>query len=259
MKKIFIAAICLAGSFSSNAFAQKATMQKQEEMILIQSKILNQLDSISKVQAEMKSLYGTPMNMENEVTKISYAYGISLAENLISQGITEIDYTAFSKGMKDIYTNSDLDMTVTEAQQVLNEFLSEIMQRKAEAAKAVGEQFLAENAKRDGVMVTESGLQYEVMVAANGPKPTSTTKVTVHYHGTTIDGKVFDSSVERGQPASFGLNQVIPGWTEGLQLMSKGAKYRFFIPSDLAYGARGAGNAIGPHQALIFEVELISF
>lgn len=259
MKKILIAAICLVGLFTPNVFAQKATMQKQDELIAIQSQILNQLDGISRVQEEMKSLYGTPMNMENEVTKISYAYGISLAENLIGQGITEIDYTAFSKGMKDVFTNSDLEMTVAEAQQILNEFLSEIMQRKAEAAKAVGEQFLAENAKRDGVKVTESGLQYEVLVAADGPKPTATTKVTVHYHGTTIDGKVFDSSVERGQPASFGLNQVIPGWTEGLQLMSKGAKYRFFIPSDLAYGARGAGNAIGPHQALIFDVELISF
>lgn len=254
-----IVAVFAFATLGNGLFAQKATKATQDEILKVQQQILNQVDSIKQLQAQMKSLYGSPMNMENEVTKISYAYGISLAQNLIQQGLKEIDYTAFAKGLKDVYSNEELEMNLEDAQKVLNEYLEEIMQKKAEEARAVGEKFLAENAKRDEVTVTESGLQYEVLKEGAGDKPAATTKVTVHYHGTTIDGKVFDSSVERGQPATFGLNQVIPGWTEGVQLMSKGAKYRFYIPTDLAYGARGAGQAIGPYEALIFEVELISF
>lgn len=257
MKKIIVLA-AFAG-LSLNVMAQKATLEQQLELLKLQQEMLLKLDSLQKVQNEMKTLYGSPMNMENEVTKISYAYGISLAENLVEQGFTDIDYTAFTKGMKDVFTNAPTEMSIPQAQQLLNEYLSNMMQKKAQAAKAVGEAFLAENAKKEGVKVTASGLQYEVIKEGEGPKPTATTKVTVHYHGTTIDGQVFDSSVERGQPASFGLNQVITGWTEGLQLMSKGAKYRFYIPSDLAYGSRGAGNAIGPNEVLIFEVELLNF
>jgi len=126
-------------------------------------------------------------------------------------------------------------------------------------AKKEGEDFLAKNAERPEVSTTESGLQYEVLVAADGPKPTATTSVTVHYVGKLLNGEMFDSSVDRGQPATFPLNRVIPGWTEGLQLMSQGAKYRFYIPSELAYGSRGAGAAIPPYSALIFDVELLSF
>jgi FKBP-type peptidyl-prolyl cis-trans isomerase FklB len=259
MKKTMIVAVFAFATLGNGLLAQKATKESQDMILQVQQQILTQVDSIKQLQAQMKSLYGSPMNMENEVTKISYAYGLSLAQNLMEQGLTEVDFTAFSKGMKDVYTGEQMEMDPAEAQKILNDYLSEIMKKKSEQARAVGEEFLAENAKKEGITVTESGLQYEVLTEGSGEKPTASTKVTVHYHGTTLDGKVFDSSVERGQPATFGLNQVIPGWTEGVQLMSKGAKYRFYIPTDLAYGARGAGQAIGPYQALIFEVELISF
>ncbi len=136
--------------------------------------------------------------------------------------------------------------------------LQSISREKLDAEIARGQAFLAENKNRPEVTETASGLQYEVMVQGDGPKPGPTTKVTTHYHGTTIDGKIFDSSVQRGQPLSFGLNQVISGWTEGLQLMPVGSKYKFFIPYNLAYGERGAGGAIPGGAALIFEVELIA-
>lgn len=257
MKKPLLIAAVLACTLKLNA--QKATAENQIQIIQTQHELMLKLDSIQKMQKELNSLQWSSMNMENDITKISYAYGISLAENLLDQGFVEIDYSAFTKGIKDVFTGAPTDMTIQQAQQLLNEYLSNMMQKKAQDAKNRGEAFLAENAKKNGVNVTASGLQYEVINEGQGPKPTATTQVTVHYHGTTIDGKIFDSSVERGQPATFGLNQVITGWTEGLQLMSKGAKYRFFIPSELAYGSRGAGNAIGPNEVLIFEVELINF
>ncbi len=128
-----------------------------------------------------------------------------------------------------------------------------------EENKAAGEAFLAENTKKENIVTTASGLQYEILVKGEGPSPSATTNVTVHYKGTTLDGKEFDSSYSRNEPATFPLNRVIAGWTEGLQLMNVGAKYRFFIPSELAYGQRGAGADIGPNEALIFEVELLSF
>jgi FKBP-type peptidyl-prolyl cis-trans isomerase FklB len=140
----------------------------------------------------------------------------------------------------------------------LQKYFQGLQEKKSGAARQGGVDFLASNAKKEGVTTLPSGLQYQVMVDGSGEKPTATNKVTTHYHGTTIDGKVFDSSVERGQPAQFGVNQVIAGWTEALQLMAVGSKWKLFIPSDLAYGERGAGADIPPHAALIFEVELIS-
>ena len=176
---------------------------------------------------------------------------------MASSGVKTIEYDDLVAGMKAIMNKEKPAISFDEAQEVLNTFFAELEAKVAGKAKAEGEAFLAENAKREGVIVTGSGLQYEVLTAAEGKKPKATDKVKVHYEGTLIDGTVFDSSYRRGEAISFGLNQVIAGWTEGVQLMSVGAKYKFFIPYNLAYGERGAGAQIPPYAALIFTVELL--
>ena len=189
--------------------------------------------------------------------KVSYALGLSLGQNMASSGVKTIEYDDLVAGMKAIMNKEKPAISFDEAQEVLNTFFAELEAKVAGKAKEEGEAFLAENAKREGVIVTGSGLQYEVLTAAEGKKPKATDKVKVHYEGTLIDGTVFDSSYRRGEAISFGLNQVIKGWTEGVQLMSVGAKYKFFIPYNLAYGERGAGAQIPPYAALIFTVELL--
>ena len=189
--------------------------------------------------------------------KISYAIGLSMGQNLMGSGVTSLDYADLAAGIKDVLEKNQPQISYQEAQQVLGKFFSELEQKIAGEAKAAGEAFLAENAKREGVKVTESGLQYEVIEATIGQKPKATDKVRVHYEGTLIDGTVFDSSYKRGESITFGLNQVIAGWTEGLQLMSIGSKYKLYLPYQLAYGERGAGANISPYAALIFTVELL--
>ena len=189
--------------------------------------------------------------------KVSYALGLSLGQNMASSGVKTIEFEDLVAGMKAIMNKEKPAISFEEAQEVLNKFFKELEAKVAGQAKEEGEAFLAENAKREGVIVTGSGLQYEVLTAAEGKKPKATDKVKVHYEGTLIDGTVFDSSYRRGEAISFGLNQVIKGWTEGVQLMSVGAKYKFFIPYNLAYGERGAGAQIPPYAALIFTVELL--
>ena len=189
--------------------------------------------------------------------KVSYALGLSLGQNMASSGVKTIEFDDLVAGMKAIMNKEKTAISFEEAQEVLNTFFAELEAKVAGKAKEEGEAFLAENAKREGVKVTASGLQYEVLTAAEGKKPKATDKVKVHYEGTLIDGTVFDSSYRRGEAISFGLNQVIAGWTEGVQLMSVGAKYKFFIPYNLAYGERGAGAQIPPYAALIFTVELL--
>jgi FKBP-type peptidyl-prolyl cis-trans isomerase FklB len=189
--------------------------------------------------------------------KISYALGLSMGQNLMGSGVEKLNYQDLAAGIEDVLTHAQPKITYQEAQQVLNTFFQELEQKIAGAAKADGEKFLAENAKREGVKVTESGLQYEILEPSLGQKPKATDTVRVHYEGTLIDGTVFDSSYRRGESISFPLNGVIKGWTEGLQLMSIGSKYKFFIPYQLAYGERGAGQSIPPYAALIFTVELL--
>ena len=189
--------------------------------------------------------------------KISYAIGLSMGQNLMGSGVTSLEYADLAAGIKDVLEKNQPQISYQEAQQVLGKFFSELEQKIAGEAKAAGEAFLAENAKREGVKVTASGLQYEVLDATIGQKPKATDKVRVHYEGTLIDGTVFDSSYKRGESITFGLNQVIKGWTEGLQLMSVGSKYKLYIPYQLAYGERGAGANIPPYAALIFTVELL--
>ena len=189
--------------------------------------------------------------------KISYALGLSMGQNLMGSGVTSLNYQDLAQGIEDVLTKQQPKITYQEAQQVLGQFFQKLEAKIAGAAKADGEKFLAENAKREGVQVTASGLQYEVLEATIGQKPKATDTVKVHYEGTLIDGTVFDSSYKRGESISFPLNGVIKGWTEGLQLMSVGSKYKFFIPYQLAYGERGAGQQIPPYAALIFTVELL--
>ena len=191
------------------------------------------------------------------MNKVSYALGLSLGQNMASSGVKTIEFDDLVAGMKAIMNKEKPAISFDEAQEVLNTFFAELEAKVAGQAKAEGEAFLADNAKREGVIVTPSGLQYEVLTAAEGKKPKATDNVKVHYEGTLIDGTVFDSSYRRGEAISFGLNQVIKGWTEGVQLMSVGAKYKFFIPYNLAYGERGAGAQIPPYAALIFTVELL--
>lgn len=189
--------------------------------------------------------------------KLSYALGLIIGNNLKGMNIEGLITGEFTRAVEQVLNGEKLEMTEVQAQGLVQEFLREQQEVAGKAAREAGENFLAENAKREGVKVTETGLQYEVLTPALGIKPTPTDTVTCHYEGRLIDGTVFDSSYRRGEPASFPLQGVIRGWTEGLQLMSIGSKFRFFIPFDLAYGAQGAGSSIPPYAALIFDVELL--
>lgn len=189
--------------------------------------------------------------------KVSYALGLSIGQNFAQSGIKTLVTEDFLLGMNDMMSGGQSKISYQEAQQILNDFFTELEAKAAGAAKAEGEAFLTENAKRPEVKVTESGLQYEVIEATIGQKPKATDKVKVHYEGTLPNGTVFDSSYRRGEPITFGLNQVIKGWTEGLQLMSVGSKYKLYIPYTLGYGEQGAGSQIPPYAALIFTVELL--
>lgn len=188
--------------------------------------------------------------------KLSYALGLSMAQNFIGTGIQELNVDAFADALKAVYNNEEKQMTFEEAKQVVTSYFQELEETRNKNAAEAGKKFLEENAKAEGIVVTESGLQYQVVKEGEGIKPRAVDAVTVHYTGRLIDGTVFDSSVERGEPATFAVGQVIPGWVEGLQLMSEGAAYRFFIPSELAYGMHGAG-PIAPNSVLIFDVQLI--
>lgn len=189
--------------------------------------------------------------------KISYALGLSIGNNFLSSGIKKVDFEAFLKGMQDVINEAPLAMSYDEAKEVMNDYFTKLQGEKLEVNLKAGEEFLAINKNRPGVVTLPSGLQYEILKEGNGSKPKATDQVKCHYHGTLIDGTVFDSSVERGQPATFGVNQVIPGWVEALQLMPVGSKWKLFIPSNLAYGKAGAGQSIEPNSTLIFEVEIL--
>lgn len=196
--------------------------------------------------------------------KLSYSFGLAIASQLVDMGADILNVEDFSQAVKDIFEGKDLAVSTSEAQKIVTDFLQKQQQAKQQEqeekgsqAKTEGEDFLKENAKKEGVVVLPSGLQYTVLTAAEGPKPTAQDSVQCHYEGRLMDGTVFDSSYKRGEPATFPLNGVIRGWTEGVQLMSEGSKFRFFIPYNLAYGANGAGGLIPPFAALVFDVELI--
>ena len=189
--------------------------------------------------------------------KLSYALGLSMGHNFLGSGIKSLNVEDFAKGVEAVYKQEKPEISFDEAKKIINEFFSNLQDEIAETNKQAGKEFLAENAKRSGVVVLPSGLQYEVLAEGKGRKPKATDKVQCHYHGTLIDGQVFDSSIQRGTPAVFGVNQVIPGWVEALQLMPEGSRWKLYIPSDLAYGEQVAGGSIPANATLIFEVELI--
>ncbi|WP_096086463.1 FKBP-type peptidyl-prolyl cis-trans isomerase [Agaribacterium haliotis] len=192
--------------------------------------------------------------------KVSYGIGLQMGQQLAANPFDGVDLDALAQGIKDIFEGKELAVPHEELDAAFKEINERMTAKKAEQAKvagAEGEAFLAENAKKDGITVTDSGLQYEILVQGEGETPSASSTVKTHYHGTLIDGSVFDSSVERGQPAEFPVGGVIAGWTEALQLMPVGSKYRLYIPHNLAYGERGAGAQIAPFSALVFEVELL--
>ena len=196
--------------------------------------------------------------------KLSYALGLSMGNNFRASGVDKIDVADFADGVAAVYNGQELKMSYDEAKKVIREYFEalESKRQESEAAAAkvneeAGKSYLEENGKRAEVVTTPSGLQYEVLEEGNGAQPSAGDQVKVHYTGRLIDGTVFDSSVERGEPATFGVTQVIPGWVEALQLMKAGSKWRLHIPSNLAYGPQGAGGIIGPNSTLIFDVELL--
>ena len=190
--------------------------------------------------------------------KLSYALGLNIGHQLKEMGLSDqLKVDDYASAITDVLKGNTPQIGMEESSKLLNDFFTELEEKQRTAAKSEGERFLAENAKRPEVTVTPSGLQYEVLNEGTGRSPKATDTVRCHYHGTLIDGTVFDSSYQRNQPADFGLNQVIAGWTEGVQLMKEGAKYRFYLPYHLAYGEHGAGNSIPPFATLVFDVELL--
>jgi len=261
MKKIILL-LTLAASLSTFAQSKKVVIAENDTLKKQITELQNQLINLkSEVGAYKLSTSKSIAKDENE--EFLYSVGILVGTQLGDKNLGEIDFTIFNSGFYAGYTKTQ-EGTLEEYSQVVRMFdqkqaaIEQEKQRiEGEKQKVVGQEFLAENAKKEGVVVLPSGLQYKVIKEGSGVSPTAENEVTVHYTGKTIDGKVFDSSVERGQPATFGLSQVIKGWTEGVALMKPGATYMFYIPADLAYGERGAGESIPPNATLIFEVELI--
>jgi FKBP-type peptidyl-prolyl cis-trans isomerase FklB len=221
---------------------------------------LNTLAKLSLVLGAFVMAEANAVNLESEKQKLSYVFGINAGQNLKAEGV-DLDIEAFAAGIADMYANKQPQLDQAEAEKVISAFqqqkaqdMAKLMNEKQAQAKA----FMEENGKQDGVVTTESGLQYKVIEAGDGATPTPKDKVIAHYKGTLLDGTVFDSSYDRGQPATFPVTGVIQGWQEALQLMKEGAKWELVIPADLAYGPRGAGQLIGPNETLKFEIELIA-
>jgi FKBP-type peptidyl-prolyl cis-trans isomerase len=205
------------------------------------------------------------ISLDTEIDSVSYALGSNVGSQMNSMGVKEFNYDAFVKAFADALEGNELLMDAMAGGQLLNTYFGALQQKQMEEMQASagtnlkeGQEFLEQNKSKEGVQVTASGLQYKVEKMGDGPKPSASDDVRVHYHGTLLDGTVFDSSVDRGEPTQFGLNQVIPGWTEGLQLMPVGSKFTFYVPSELGYGANPRGGPIGPNMVLIFEVELLA-
>jgi len=217
----------------------------------------SQLLAVALAGALTQSVFAADTTLETDQDKLSYGLGMIIGERVL-KNYGELDYDMLLEAMKAQNEGSETLLSLEEAQNLLRDQQMKEAEAKSAEAKAAGEKFLSDNAAREGVTVTESGLQHEVLTGSeDGAKPSIDDTVSVHYVGTLINGDEFDSSIARGEPAQFPLKGVIPGWTEGLQLMNVGSKYRFVIPSELAYGERGAGQNIGPGETLVFEVELL--
>jgi FKBP-type peptidyl-prolyl cis-trans isomerase len=211
---------------------------------------------LSLTACEKKEAASTKLTLETDEDRFSYALGMVIGERVLKQ-YGDVDYDLMLAGIKAQHTDAETLITFDQAGESLQAKLEKTLAKQTEENKAHGADYLKSHAEKEGVQITESGLQYIVITEGDGIKPKATDEVTVHYRGTLIDGTEFDSSYSRNEPASFALNQVIPGWTEGVQLMSVGSKFLFVIPYELGYGERGAGGSIGPYETLIFEVELL--
>ncbi len=198
------------------------------------------------------------MKYSEELDRVSYCFGLSIASNLISSGVTTINAEAFNDAMTTVFAGNMPEIMPDEANNILQDYFEKLQKERGGKAKAAGEKFLAENKDKEGVVALPSGLQYKILKKGNGPKPKASDTVKCHYEGRLIDGTVFDSSIRRGEPAEFPVSGVIQGWVEALQLMPVGSKWQLYIPSEMAYGSHGAGQAIGPDETLIFDVELLA-
>ncbi|MDW7690906.1 FKBP-type peptidyl-prolyl cis-trans isomerase [Flammeovirgaceae bacterium SG7u.111] len=254
MKKVSFIFFSFLMVIASLANAQKKPSKKElikqvAQMEALNTALQNSLDSI----AALKNVY-----LDDEQHKISYSFGVSLASGMGEQGLLDsLDVDVMFKAFEDVQAGSP-KITPADANAALEQYMMKVQMAKVEEMKAEGTKFLAENAKKEGVTTLPSGLQYIILEEGDGPMPAASDRVTTHYAGKLINGKEFDSSYKRGEPATFPVNGVISGWTEALQLMKTGSKWRLFIPSELGYGERGAGRDIPPYSVLIFEVELIS-
>jgi FKBP-type peptidyl-prolyl cis-trans isomerase FklB len=213
--------------------------------------------AISTYSSAQTKPAAVPLLLKTQLDSASYAFGASIAGDLKNRGVNNLNYALVSKAMNDVFSGGTVIFTPEKSQEVIYSLLKAIEKKKFEGAIAEANKFLSDNKLKPGITTLPSGLQFEVLTPGTGPKPVATDEVSVNYKGTLTNGFEFDSSYKRGEPTSFVLNQVIPGWTEGLQQMSVGSKYRFFIPYSLAYGERGAGKDIPPYSTLIFEVELV--
>ena len=231
MKKRILIVACLAIGTLNYSYAQK---KKTKSKTMTEQKFASTIDSVS------------------------YSIGVTIAKNLKSQGIDTLNTVLLSQAFTDVFHDAKLLVTPEQADQLLQQYFTSLQKNKGEKNLKEGEKFLEENKKKSGIVSLPSGLQYQVLKEGTGPKPKETDKVTTHYHGTLINGTVFDSSVDRGQPATFPVNGVIKGWVEALQLMPVGSKWKLFVPPSLAYGEAGAPPTIGPNSVLIFDVELLS-
>jgi FKBP-type peptidyl-prolyl cis-trans isomerase len=254
MKKIYLLALASAFAISANAQTKPAA----KTVVKSKTTVKKPIAAKPVVKVVPKPIIKTKLD------SASYAFGWSMANNLKSAGLETLSFELVNKGLRDAFSAANPALTEQQCQQAINNIFESYAKvreqnekKKFEPQIKEGESFLASNKLKSGIKTTASGLQYEVITPGVGQKPKATDQVTVHYKGSLLNGTEFDSSYKRNEPTSFGLNQVIPGWTEGVQLMQEGAKYRFFIPYQLAYGARGAGQSIPPYSTLVFEVELI--
>ncbi|MEP2670155.1 MAG: FKBP-type peptidyl-prolyl cis-trans isomerase [Cyclobacteriaceae bacterium] len=236
--------------------SQLVSAQSKKEL---KAEVLQLKSEVESLNSELDALKNPPKaELNNEHEKASYGLGVLMASNLQKQGSDSLLVEILNEGMRDVLNGLPTQMNEEEAMAIVQPYMTRAMEREIEALKKEGVDFLAANKTKEGVKETESGLQYKVLTAGSGKMPNAASNVTVHYTGKLIDGTVFDSSVERGEPATFGVSQVISGWTEALQLMHEGDKWELYIPYELGYGERGAGAQIPPFSTLVFEVELIS-